>query len=52
MAPPAPAGTIAAFPVMVPSMAFSVETNGCGWLSGQNERYPRDPDGTTVAFSE
>jgi hypothetical protein len=36
MAPPIPAGTIAAFATILPSSELSVETKGLVWLAGQN----------------
>jgi hypothetical protein len=52
MAPLSPAGTIAAFAVIAPVSAFSVETKGWDCPAGQVVRYPSGPRGTTVMFSE
>lgn len=43
-------GTIAILEVIAPSDAFSVDTSGCGWPSGQMVRKPSEPTGTTVAL--
>src|SRR5450432_2405346 len=50
IAPLTPAGTIAAFAVMAPVRAFSVETNGFGDPAGHVVRKAKGPDGTTVMF--
>src|ERR1041384_3570312 len=52
MAPPVPAGTLAALALIRPSMEFRVDTGGCGCPEGQTERNPSGPSGTTVRFSE
>jgi hypothetical protein len=52
IAPPVPAGTIAAFAVTVPVRAFSVETRGCACPTGHTLRYPSEPWGIAVKFSE
>jgi hypothetical protein len=52
IAPPVPAGTIAAFAVIVPVSAFSVDTNGCVCPAGQTLKYPSGPCGIAVKFSE
>src|SRR3981081_4543917 len=52
MAPLVPAETIAAFALIRPSSEFKVETKGCGVPLGHMVRYPSDPCGTTVTFSE
>ena len=51
IAPPAPAGTIAAFAVTSPVGAFSVEDPGCPCPAGHALMKPRGPDGTVVIFS-
>src|SRR5664280_1770844 len=43
-------GTIAMFDAIHPSAAFSVDTTGWPWLSGQSGRELRLGDGTTVAL--
>jgi hypothetical protein len=52
IAPPAPAGTIAAFDTTRPSNEFSVDTVGCASPAGHTDRYASGPGGTTVMFSE
>src|SRR4051812_5473170 len=52
MAPPVPAGTIAAFDLMRPSRELSVDATGWGWPVGQSVRKPSGPPGTTATFSE
>src|SRR5437764_499757 len=52
IAPPVPAGTIAAFAVIAPSSELRVDTTGCDWPAGQTERKPSVPIGTTVKLSE
>src|SRR5687768_1921662 len=51
IAPPTPAGTIAAFATTVPVGAFSVEDPGCGSPAGHTLRKPSGADGTTVMLS-
>src|SRR5580658_6692435 len=52
IAPLAPAGTIAALALILPSEELRVETAGCGCPDGHTERNPSGPKGTTVRFSE
>src|SRR5579864_8697041 len=52
IAPPAPAGTMAAFDLILPSIEFSVATSGCGCPVGHSVRNPSEPEGTTATFSE
>ena len=50
--PVVPDGTIAAFAVTWPVIAFKVETTGLAEPVGQVVIYPRVPRGTAVKFSE
>jgi hypothetical protein len=53
IAPPTPAGTIAAFARISPSQAFSVDTTGSGVPEGHVVSQPRKPLlGAAVMFSE
>src|SRR6478609_2086108 len=52
MAPPAPAGTMAAFAFTRPSREFSVEASGSDWPLGYASIQPRVPKGTTVTLME
>src|SRR5581483_9929234 len=52
IAPPAPAGTIAALASTLPSVEFSVETFGYGCPAGHTERKGSVPKGTAVKLSE
>src|SRR5579864_5823122 len=52
IAPLSPAGTMAAFDLILPSMELSVATSGCGWPVGHSVRNPSEPEGTTATFSE
>src|ERR1700674_1291359 len=50
--PPAPAGTIAALDLILPSIELSVATSGWGCPDGHSGRNPSAPRGTTATFSE
>ncbi len=50
--PFAAAGTIAALAATVPSNEFRVDTSGIASPDRQSVRYPKAPEGTTVALSE
>jgi hypothetical protein len=52
IAPPFPAGTMAALATIFPSKEFNVETLGIGCPVGQTVRYCSGPLGTTVMLSE
>jgi hypothetical protein len=52
IAPPDPAGTIAAFATTVPVGSFNVDTFGIDCPVGHVVRFPSGPGGTTVKFSE
>src|ERR1700730_9392691 len=52
ISPLVPAGTRAAFAITLPSEEFNVETPGKPRPTGQVERKPTGPGGTTVMFSE
>src|SRR5580704_2743010 len=52
IAPFAPAGTMAALALILPSEEFRVETEGCDCPAAHTERNPSGPKGTTVRFRE
>src|SRR5436309_14830877 len=52
MSPFLPAGTIAAFAMIAPVLAFRVETRGCDCPSGQIVRKPKLSFATAVEFRE
>jgi hypothetical protein len=52
IAPPLPAGTMAALATILPSNEFKVDTFGCVEPAGHAVRYWSGPCGTTVMFSE
>src|SRR6478736_5927488 len=53
MAPPAPAGIMAALDLTRPSIEFTVDASGCGWPASQTVRKPSWPAvGTTATLNE
>src|ERR1700690_531174 len=52
IAPPVPAGTMAAFATTLPSNEFNVETSGRAEPAGHAERNDSAPSGTAVTFIE
>src|SRR5258708_1072278 len=52
IAPLSPAGTIAAFDLILPSIELSVATSGLDCPEGHNVRNPKGPEGTTATFIE
>src|SRR5436305_515149 len=52
IAPPVPAGTIAALDFTRPSTEFRVDATGCGLPVGHRVRKPSGPVGTAATFRE